>query len=305
MAGQRFFRTAAVAAGAVGGLTSAAYGLLMEQSRRARQVIGEPDDPPLLGDGVYLPDGSGPLPPDSVESPLRFGVLGDSSAAGLGVDGPEQLPGTLLARGLAEESGRPVLLTTYAVVGATTRDLPGQVDQTLGDPPHVALVIIGANDVTEKLKVHTSAALLGVEVRRLREAGIAVVMGTCPDLGAIRPIPQPLRSIARAWSLLLARAQRASVVRAGGIPVALADLLSPEFVARPEELFSSDGFHPNAAGYEAAASVLLAPVCVAAGIGTAWVPGWPKQDEVASTFAPTRLSLPFANGAAGTPAAAG
>ena len=30
-------------------------------------------------------------------------------------------------------------------------------------------------------------------VRRLREAGAEVVVGTCPDLGAVQPVPQPLR----------------------------------------------------------------------------------------------------------------
>lgn len=301
MAVSRYVRTAAVAAGAVGGITGAAYGLLTEQSRRARIVIGVPAHPPLNADGVYLPDGTGPWPAESAPDPLRFGVLGDSSAAGLGVDTPEQLPGTLLARGLAEESGRPVLLTTYAISGSTTRDLPRQVDRALADPPSVTLTIVGANDVTDRITVRVAAALLGVEVARLRAAGVAVVVGTCPDLGAIRPIPQPLRAVARTWSLLLARAQRAAVQRAGGIPVALADLLSPEFVARPDELFSADRFHPNAAGYDAAASILLAPVCVAAGVGGAWAPGAvslavaPSLAEApgrAPTWLPARLALP-------------
>jgi lysophospholipase L1-like esterase len=259
-------RTAAVAVGALGGLTSAAYGLLSEQSKHARQVIGVPKEPPFNADGVYLPGAAAPTIVEDPADLLRFAVIGDSSAAGLGVDNPLQLPGVLLARGLAEESGRPVRLLTWAVSGATTRDLPGQVDGALTDPPDVVLVIVGANDVTDRLLVRTSADLLAEQISRLRAAKVAVVVGTCPDLGAIQPIPQPLRTLARTWSLLLARAQRVAVQRAGGVPVALADLLSPEFFARPAELFSKDRFHPNAAGYEAAAAVLLAPLCAAAGI---------------------------------------
>jgi lysophospholipase L1-like esterase len=230
-----------------------------------------PDSPPLNADGVYLPDGSGPYPfhPDTGPDVLRFAVIGDSSAAGLGVEEPAQLPGVLLASGLAEEADRPVLLTTYAISGSTTRDLAGQVDDALVEPPTVALVIIGANDVTDRLSVRESARLLGAQLNRLRAAGVAVVTGTCPDLGAIRPIPQPLRAVARAWSLLLAKAQRVAVDRAGGVAVSLAALLSPEFFARPDDLFSPDRFHPNAVGYEAAAAVLLAPVCAAAGVWTA------------------------------------
>jgi lysophospholipase L1-like esterase len=268
MMGFRAFRTAAVVAGAVGGLSGAAYGLLTEQAKRARTVIGQPEHPPLNADGVYLPDGSGPLPFGTGPESLRFAVIGDSSAAGLGVDLPEQLPGTLLARGLAREADRPVLLTTYAISGATTRDLLDQVNRALACPPSVALVIIGANDVTDRLSVRDSARLLGAQLARLREADVRVVVGTCPDLGAIRPIPQPLRAVASAWSLLLARAQRSAVLRCGCAQVALAALLSPEFFARPDDLFSPDRFHPNAAGYEAAAAVLLAPVCTAAGVWT-------------------------------------
>lgn len=288
MAWFRVFRTTAMVAGAVGGLSSAAYGLLMEQSKRARIVIGEPERPPLNADGVYLPDGSGPHAPVLsiiAPEPVRFAVLGDSAAAGLGVDEAAELPGVLLAKAVAEEAGRSVRLTTYAISGATTPDLAGQVDLALADPPDIALVIIGVNDISERLSMRESARLLGVQLARLRTAGAAVVMGTCPDLGAIRPIAQPLRRLAGMWSLMLARAQRRAVLLADCAPVALAELLSPEFFARPDDLFSADRFHPNAAGYEAAVAVLLAPLCVAAGVWT------PLPESLAQPI-PLRRSSP-------------
>jgi lysophospholipase L1-like esterase len=286
MAGFRVFRTAAMVAGAVGGLSSAAYGLLMEQSKRARNVIGEPERPPLNADGVYLPDGSGPHMSSIIApEPLRFAVLGDSSAAGLGVDEACQLPGVLLAKALAEEAGRAVQLTTYAISGATTPELAGQADLALADPPEIALVIIGVNDISERLSMRESARLLGVQLARLRAAGAAVVMGTCPDLGTIRPIAQPLRRLVGMWSLMLAKAQRRAVLAAGCAPVALAELLSPEFFARPDDLFSADRFHPNGAGYEAAAAVLLAPLCVAAGVWT------PRPESLAQPI-PLRRTVP-------------
>jgi lysophospholipase L1-like esterase len=266
----RVVRAAAVTAGLLGGVSAVAYGVLNGQSRAASLTIGEPEAPPFNADGLFTPDGAGPLPSDPAQRPVRFVVIGDSAAAGLGVDGPEQLPGVLLSGGLAEETNRPVLLTTYAVVGATSRDLAGQVDEALVEPPNVALIIIGSNDVSDRMSVRTSARLLGAAVRRLREAGVAVVVGTTPDLSAIRPIPEPLRSIAGALSRQLARAQRAAVSLADGVSVPLADLLSPEFFARPDELFSADRYHPNAAGYEAAVSLLLAPLYTAlcAALGT-------------------------------------
>lgn len=250
-----------MALGAVGGGFSALYALLNAQGRRARLAIGLPEAPPPRADGVYQPENVPGISPS-----LRFALIGDSMAAGLGVDRPEELPGVLIAKGLAEESERPVRLTTYAISGSTTRDLRAQVDRVVRDRPDVALVIIGTNDVTTRVSIAAAVAMLAAQVRRMRLAGIGVVVGTCPDLGTVLPIAQPLRSLARSWSLRLAREQRIAVERAGAVAVPLADLLAPEFLARPGDLFSRDRFHPSAVGYDAAASVLLAPLCSVAGI---------------------------------------
>ena len=259
-------RTTAVLVGAGGAMAGAAYGMLSQQGRRARRTLAIPGWFPFRADGVYLPDGSGPYPPsEHTENVINFAVLGDSSAAGLGVDRPEDLPGVVLARGLAEEAGQPVRLDTLAVCGSTTRGLGDQVDAALVDPPHAALIMIGANDVTLRMPPRQSAMLLGEGISRLRATGSTVVVGTCPDLGSIRAIPQPLRAIARTWSLALARLQHVAVLRAGGLPVPLADLLATEFSARPA-LFSRDQFHPSTAGYDAACSVLLPALCSVLGV---------------------------------------
>src|SRR5690348_11811295 len=100
MAGLRVaVRAVAVAAGSIGGLSGALYGLLHDQARRARSIIGRPFDTPFNADGVYLPSGAGPFPGrDRVA--LSFAVLGDSLAAGLGADSAGHLPGVILAKGL-------------------------------------------------------------------------------------------------------------------------------------------------------------------------------------------------------------
>jgi lysophospholipase L1-like esterase len=264
MAGARVLRAMVFAAGSVGGLSGAAYGLLNGQGRRARSAIAGHIHLPLNADGIYLPDGRGPLV-ESAGPPLTFTMLGDSLAAGLGAERPDALPGVLLARGLAEEAGRPVRLDTHAFSGARTFDLPPQVDRALIAPPDLAMVIIGGNDVTSRARIATSVAVLSHEVRRLTAAGTAVVVGTCPDLGAVQPIPQPLREIARRFGQSLARAQRRALDRMGVPSVSLGDLISPEFIARPD-LFSPDRFHPNGSGYELAAGVLLPSLCGAAGL---------------------------------------
>ncbi|WP_436493737.1 SGNH/GDSL hydrolase family protein [Actinokineospora sp. HUAS TT18] len=265
MVGIRTLRMAAVAAGSVGGLSGAAYTLLNTQSRQARSVIGVPRDLPFNADGVYRPDGTGPVALSTTDV-LTFAMFGDSSAAGLGAESADRLPGVVLAKGLAARSGRPVRLVTHAVSGSRTADLVAQVDAALELTPDVALIFIGGNDVTAKMRIGTSAALLAAQVRRLTEAGTAVVVGTCPDLGSIRPIPQPLRAVAQRWSRALARAQGRELGKTMATAVPLAALLSPAFYERPEELFSPDRFHPNGEGYAMAADVILAPLCAAAGV---------------------------------------
>jgi lysophospholipase L1-like esterase len=266
---QRLVRTAAIVVGATAATLGATYRVLSQQGRQARRNIMIPGWFPFRADGVYLPDGAGPHAAStpafeaSGSPPLRLVMLGDSLAAGLGVDRPEQLPGVLLARGLAKDADRPVQLDTLAICGCTSRRLAGQVDAALIAPPQVAMIMIGANDVTRKIPLWESAALLGEAVSRLRAAGSAVIVGTCPDLGTIRSIPQPLRAIAHTSSRALARLQRDAVSRAGGVAVPLAQLLARDFRSQPDVLFSRDHFHPSTAGYDAACSVLIPALCSA------------------------------------------
>lgn len=103
-------------------------------------------------------------------------------------------------------------------------------------------------------------------MRELVSAGTAVVVGTCPDLGTVQPIGQPLRSIARRASRQLAAAQTIAVVESGGRTVSMSNLLADDFQAYPEELFGPDRFHPSARGYAHAAAAVLPSACAALGL---------------------------------------
>ena len=133
-----------------------------------------------------------------------------------------------------------------------------------GPPPDAAVIMIGANDITRLHGVGPSARRVCAAVRRLVASGAVVVVGTCPDFGVITAIPQPLRTVARTRGQRLARAQAAAVRTSGGVPVLLADLLTPDFRQSPEP-FSDDMFHPSGAGYALAAKQLLPALCNALG----------------------------------------
>ena len=254
---RRIAAAAVYGGGGLAGLGVAGMGVLLAEARAARRAIGRPF-------GQVTPDGSG-LYGSGPGEPIELAMLGDSSAVGLGADDSRHTPGAVLAGGIAALSRRTVRLSVVAVVGAESRGLDAQIDHLLQRTPlpHAAVIMIGANDVTHRLKPSESVRALDLAVRRLRERGTQVVVGTCPDLGTVEPIPQPLRFLARRWSRQLAAAQTVAVVEAGGRTVSLGDLLGPEFVARPHEMFSADRFHPSAAGYAQAAAALLPSVCAA------------------------------------------
>lgn len=127
----------------------------------------------------------------------------------------------------------------------------------VGPPPDAAVIMIGANDITALNGIGPSAQRLADCVRRLRTRGAVVVVGTCPDLGVITAIPQPLRALAHTRGVRLARAQTAAVKAAGGVPVPLGHLLAPKFRAMPELMFSADRYHPSAPAYALAADLLF------------------------------------------------
>jgi len=248
-----------VGAAGIGALGLIGFAVLKLEAQLARRVVGQPFDGSPDDNAVY---GAG------LGEPVQLVVLGDSSAAGMGADSAHQTVGAIVANGVSAFMGRPVRLTNVAVVGAESSGLEVQLANALEEVPHpdIALVMIGANDVTHRIDKAVAVRHLEETVRSLRAAGAEVVVGTCPDLGTIEPVAQPLRLLARRWSRDLAAAQTVAVVEAGGRTVSLGDLLGPEFAERPHELFSADRFHPSPAGYARAAAALLPSVCAALGL---------------------------------------
>ena len=245
----RIVATAAVGGAAVGG---GGLGMLWAQSLLARRRVGDPRGEPFAVDGVY---GTGD------GTPIRMVMLGDSGAAGLGAAAPRDTVAVLVAEGVAAAAGRPVELANLAVVGAQTSNLPAQVtaadERFAGQRCDLAVIMIGANDVTHRVRPQVSVRQLGEVVSALVGSGTAVVVGCCPDLGTVQPVPNPLRAVGRRLSRTLAAAQSIVTAESGGYPVELAALLGPEFAAKPGEYFSEDRFHPSSVGYRRCGEELL------------------------------------------------
>lgn len=251
-------RGAAWGGGGMAGTVAATLGVLVAQARIARRRIGHQRGVPPYQDGRFGP---------TTGTSTRLALLGDSVAAGLGADDAADTVAGVLVRGVNAMTGRPVTMINHAVVGARSADLDRQVTRCLSARPHVAVIIIGANDVTHLVPRGVAATHLATAVARLVDAGTAVVVGTCPDLGTVRPVGPPLRWVARHRSRALAAAQRRAAVGSGAITVSLYDLLGPEFTANADALFANDRFHPSGLGYRRIGLTILPQVLVALGVG--------------------------------------
>lgn len=267
-------RIAAATAFGGGGLTlvgGSTLALLYLQARLAHRAIGTTLwDRPVV-DGLY---GTGEGPP------IGMLMMGDSTAAGFAVQKAFETPGALVASGVAAAAERPVLLHCTASPGATSADLAAQVERSQAlertTRYDLAVVFIGANDVIRRVRPNDAVAQLRDTVHRLVGHGTSVIVGTCPDLGTVRPIGWPLRSVARRASRQLAAAQTIAVTDVGGRTVSLSDLLSDDFRSDPVSMFGPDRFHPSALGYSQAAFAVLPSACAALGL-------LPELDEAGRT----------------------
>ncbi|GAB3024487.1 hypothetical protein GCM10011376_10000 [Nocardioides flavus (ex Wang et al. 2016)] len=246
-------------AGAAGGTTYAARELLRRQAAQARRAIGKP-----LGEQAPAADRHWRK---RYGAPVDLLLLGDSVAAGLGAEKPKHTLGGRLARGIAAGAERSVRLRTAAVVGSESSMLAAQLASLPPTyRPDVAVIVVGGNDVTHRVPVAESVRHLAAAIDDLRARGAEVVVGTCPDLGALRPVPQPLRALGSRASRQLADAQRAAALEHGARVVSLAHVVGPFFITNPDEMFSLDRFHPSAHGYKRTAKAMLPSVLAALGV---------------------------------------
>ena len=246
--------SAAVLVGGVAGTRL----LLRRQAAVARRLIGKPlGEEALAADKKYK---------KKYGAPLDLLLLGDSIAAGLGAERPKETLGARLATRLAKATHRSVRLRTVARVGSESSMLASQLATLPASyRPDLAVIVVGGNDVTHRVPVAESVRHLEEAIAVLRARGAAVVVGTCPDLGALRPVPQPLRALGSRASRQLAQAQEVAAVRAGAHAVSLAHVVGPFFYTFPEEMFSLDRFHPSAAGYKRTAKALVPSLLAALG----------------------------------------
>lgn len=133
--------------------------------------------------------------PRAFTDPLRLLFVGDSSAAGVGVDWQHEALAQQVAETVASESNRSVRWHLIAKSGASTRDAIELVKVHANENADVVISALGVNDVTaqngSQRFVHDYKELLSVVAQRTG-ANAAVISGL-PPLHRLPAAPQPLR----------------------------------------------------------------------------------------------------------------
>ena len=197
---------------------------------------------------------------------LRFLVLGDSLAFGTGAARPEDTLGSRLTRAL-RDAGTATELSVLAVPGATSLGLADQVQRAAASDADLALLVIGANDITRQVPADRSAAALGAAVRTLRDRGTAVLVVPTPDLSSVAWVPPAFRAVVAGICDQLRARQTLAAQASGGVVAPVGPGLAARFAADPP-LFSADPFHPSAAGYALVAGALAPPLLQLAAAST-------------------------------------
>lgn len=225
------------------GRRPAALSPLMRQARRVRKRM--PSLPEALGERSGL-EGAGDVP-----DLVRLLVVGDSTAAGVGVTSMRDALPPQLSAILAVRRGCTVAWTVSARTGATASVTAEELVPAAPIEQDIAVVLVGVNDVLKMTPRQTWRAsmnrLVDALEKHLRPGGQIVLSGL-PNLWQFRAFPQPLRAVLAWHGRALDREVRQIAKRRQGVShVAMPPASWPE-------QFAEDGFHPNAAAYRALAA---------------------------------------------------
>lgn len=226
------------------------------------------------GDGG-LPSGApaaGPGPTGRPgAAPLRLLVVGDSSAAGVGVEHQHQALAAPLAAALARRRGGLVTWQLLATTGHTVADALAALRRCAeaGEllPADLLVTAVGVNDVVAQTPPATFLARLdALHDTAVAQAGVRLSLHSAvPPMGRFPLLPQPLRAVlgrdARRLDAALRRhVQSQADRRHVPLPAAPGDGGG----APPPGWMARDGFHPGPAGYPVWAEALAAAVPAAA-----------------------------------------
>lgn len=204
-----------------------------------------------------LPEAEGPRSGAVGQGPaLALLIVGDSSAAGVGVATQRQALAGQLSRALAQRAAVRVSWQLRARSGITSAQALPLLRESPLRAADLAVVVTGVNDVVDQVRPARAVAARAALLQALRaEAGVRHVVWTpLPPMHGFAGLPQPLRWLAGRDAAAHGRALAAWAAGQGGVSIPDFDLpLEPGLLA-------SDGFHPGAPVYRQWGATLAAHI---------------------------------------------
>ncbi|MCA0177026.1 MAG: SGNH/GDSL hydrolase family protein [Proteobacteria bacterium] len=202
---------------------------------------------------LRLPEAAGPR--EGIEGgahnpALRLLVVGDSSAAGVGVATQATALAQPLARHLAGRLGAPVAWQLRATTGHDAAQALAALRRQPPAPADLMVTALGVNDVLTQTRTHRWLAALDA---LHAVAGVRTSLHSAvPPMGRFTLLPQPLRwTLGRDAARLDTALARHVRGRPGRHHVPL-----PALYGAAADWLAEDGFHPGPAGYQAWAAWL-------------------------------------------------
>src|SRR5690554_2122585 len=205
--------------------------ILLVQGRRVKR------DTPRLPEAEGARDGR-----VGQDAPLRVLIVGDSAAAGVGVERQEDA----LVGQLVEQLGDDFSLEWKLIArsGWTTGALMRALQKEEDAPFDVVVTSLGVNDVLgdKDPKIWRGRQMELVELLKEKFGPAQIILTSVPPMHLFPVLPQPLR-----W-FLGQSAQRLNRELAEFDKMAGCEVVTVDF-PRSADVMAADGFHPGAAGY--------------------------------------------------------
>lgn len=188
------------------------------------------------------------------EPDIRLLVLGDSSAASVGIESSEQGLAAELSRLIGARTGRAVVWRAAGFNSATAGQIRDHVLPNLAPEPWTHIVVsIGTNDAKNfhsvpRFKREFGGLLYGL---RAKWPEARVVWSPVVEMTRVPALPTLLGKILEVRAQALNAKGEALCFERGALPATRLPILDPAAG------FSVDGFHASAAGYAAWAEHLL------------------------------------------------
>lgn len=237
--------------------------VLIAQARRLRRTA------------LRLPEPAGPRYGHihaSGSHPLRVLIVGDSSAAGVGVAHQTQALAPQVARELAARLSRPVQWQLVARSGVNSAEAIELVRGAALLPADVVVTALGTNDVTAQIgraRFRRNYERLLALVRE-RTGAVGAVLTGLPPLHILPAAPQPLR-----WYLGRCARQLDAIVRSICEQAQELRYVSLQWAAQPEKM-ARDKFHPGLEQYAVWAGMVATEIVALARSNPAGpLPLWP------------------------------